>query len=155
MVCKRARMRKYAAENKEQENARSNAYYKEHQERLDFERSERRWQNVEEEKAKKRARDHANPEKVKAHNAVRRAIEKGKLPKVTTCMCADCEKPAQEYHHPDYDKPLWVVPLCKPCHVRRHAPQVQGEVLGQAMPEMRGVSEVCTDSDSDTDEGTG
>ena len=121
----------------------------------------RNWRDKNPEKIAKQRADYIkknrdkNRVKNQARMKVKYAIRKGDIPKATTCMCADCEKPAREYHHPDYDKPLWVVPLCKACHVRRHASQVQGEVLGQAMPEMRGVSEICADSDSNTDEGTG
>ena len=117
-MCKRKRMKKYASEHKEQELARSNAYYKANQERLDNERKKRRLKNIETEKAKADAR--RKPEQVKAHNSVKHAVAKGDLPRVKTCTCADCGVQAEEYHHPDYSKPLWVVPLCKACHVRRH-----------------------------------
>jgi len=35
-------------------------------------------------------------------------------------VCADCGGPATQHHHPDYAMPLWVVPLCRPCHMARH-----------------------------------
>ena len=34
--------------------------------------------------------------------------------------CADCGGGPIELHHPDYDDPWRVVPLCRPCHMRRH-----------------------------------
>ncbi len=62
-----------------------------------------------------------NKEKIQAHNKVQYAIKRGDLPKVSTCACADCSIEAQEYHHEDYSKPLEVVPLCRECHIKRHA----------------------------------
>lgn len=62
-----------------------------------------------------------------AHNAARRsvrsAVAQGKLPSISSCVCADCGAPAAEYHHKSYDQEHWldVVPLCRSCHVRRHA----------------------------------
>jgi hypothetical protein len=52
---------------------------------------------------------------------VRDAITRGDLPKVSTCTCEDCKVQAQDYHHEDYSKPLDVVPLCRKCHIKRHA----------------------------------
>ena len=68
-----------------------------------------------------RARYYRDREKVYAHVAVKAAIKQGKLTKVTECTCSHCDKPAQEYHHHDYTKPLDVIPLCKPCHLKLHA----------------------------------
>lgn len=61
-----------------------------------------------------------HPEKNKAHKAVQRAIERGELVRVSNLVCVDCGKQAQEYHHPDYSKPLEVFPLCRVCHNKRH-----------------------------------
>jgi hypothetical protein len=37
-------------------------------------------------------------------------------------ICTDCQKEVEtEGHHEDYDKPLDLVWLCRPCHKRRHA----------------------------------
>ena len=63
-----------------------------------------------------------NPEKYAAHNAVKIAVKRGDLPRVSTCDCVDCGIQAAEYHHEDYNKPLEVVALCKKCHVKRHHP---------------------------------
>ena len=63
-----------------------------------------------------------NPKKYRAHYKVRSAIKAGKLPKVSTLICIDCNKAvAQCYHHEDYEKPLDVVALCQACHMKRHA----------------------------------
>lgn len=48
------------------------------------------------------------------------AIQSGKMPPAKELTCKACGKPAQDYHHPDYSKPLEVVPLCKSCHRRIH-----------------------------------
>jgi hypothetical protein len=34
--------------------------------------------------------------------------------------CADCGGPGEQMHHDDYDRPLDVTWLCKPCHRERH-----------------------------------
>lgn len=55
-----------------------------------------------------------------AHQAVKRAIETGKLPPIDSVICADCgEAQAEEYHHTNgYEKEHWldVTPLCLACH---------------------------------------
>ena len=48
------------------------------------------------------------------------AIKAGKLPHATACTCKDCGRQAEIYHHPDYGKPLQVVPLCQKCDRARH-----------------------------------
>jgi len=60
-------------------------------------------------------------EKVLARDKVRCRWRKGYIPKPTDCICAHCGVPAEEYHHEDYSKPLDVIPLCKPCHIKHHA----------------------------------
>jgi hypothetical protein len=61
-----------------------------------------------------------HPEKAKAHKVVHKAVSDGKIPSPTKMICADCEGNAQEYHHPDYSKPLEVIALCRVCHNKRH-----------------------------------
>ena len=51
---------------------------------------------------------------------VRQQWMNGSIPKPTDCTCIDCGIQAQEYHHEDYSKALDVIPLCKPCHLKRH-----------------------------------
>jgi len=60
-------------------------------------------------------------EKVLARCEVRSQWRKGAIPKPADCICIDCNAQAQEYHHEDYSKPLDVIPLCKLCHIKRHA----------------------------------
>jgi len=52
--------------------------------------------------------------------SVQYAIRSGKLQKSSACICQDCGKAANQYHHEDYSKPLDVIPLCKHCHIQRH-----------------------------------
>jgi len=35
-------------------------------------------------------------------------------------QCADCGSSEIELHHPDYNDPFHVVPLCRRCHMARH-----------------------------------
>ena len=60
-----------------------------------------------------------NYHKVRARDKVNWCVSIGKLPKAETRVCVDCGKPAEEYHHEDYSKPLDVEALCKKCHIRR------------------------------------
>ncbi|MEI9995110.1 MAG: hypothetical protein WDM91_10980 [Rhizomicrobium sp.] len=39
---------------------------------------------------------------------------------ITPQPCADCGSEKSEMHHPDYDRPLDVVWLCKDCHAQHH-----------------------------------
>jgi hypothetical protein len=56
----------------------------------------------------------------KANAALQRAIRAGLVPPITaTTACADCGKPATEYDHRDYNKPLDVDPVCHRCNIRR------------------------------------
>ncbi len=67
-----------------------------------------------------RARTYAKHSgKQKARAAVAHAVKMGRLPKVKTLRCADCGEKAEQYHHPDYSKPLSVLALCRKCHDRR------------------------------------
>ena len=61
-------------------------------------------------------------EKVRAHNAITRAVSIGTLPRVSTQICVDCGASAQHYHHHlgySEEHKSDVVPLCQPCHVKR------------------------------------
>jgi hypothetical protein len=74
------------------------------------------------------AKDYQFPEQTKQRGKRRTANKKVKLrvnerkwPKASFFLCTDCDKHAKEYHHPDYRYPLWVEPVCRPCHLRVHA----------------------------------
>jgi endogenous inhibitor of DNA gyrase (YacG/DUF329 family) len=51
--------------------------------------------------------------------ARRKTNSKIKIPNGLLCQDCGIEK-AKIKHHIDYDKPLWVLFLCKPCHKKRH-----------------------------------
>ncbi len=57
------------------------------------------------------------PHKRKAHQAVYRAIQSGKLVRLPCDVCGDQRSHA---HHEDYSMPLVVVWLCKKHHVEAH-----------------------------------
>ena len=59
------------------------------------------------------------PDKRKAVRVTNYAIETGRIPRPDTLVCS-CGKQAKEYHHPDYKKPLDVIPLCLKCHQDLH-----------------------------------
>lgn len=59
------------------------------------------------------------PEKIKARNALKNAVAYGKIIRKT--VCEKCEsKHRVQAHHPDYSKPLDVMWLCHPCHMKEH-----------------------------------
>lgn len=60
-----------------------------------------------------------NPEKIKAHKAVERALAKGSLVKPRRCEACGKERKL-ESHHRDYSKPLVVEWHCTPCHKQDH-----------------------------------
>ena len=46
-------------------------------------------------------------------------IRAGVLRKARECVCVDCGKPAFDYDHRDYLKPIEVQPVCRGCNQRR------------------------------------
>ena len=61
--------------------------------------------------------ENRDPQKERAHDAVRRALRNGTL---VRRPCQGCGGMA-ESHHKDYSKPLEVTWLCSSCHKRLHA----------------------------------
>ena len=60
-----------------------------------------------------------NPEKRKAWWTFSNAVRAGKI--VAPEICSRCgEAGLIDGHHPDYDKPLEVIWLCRSCHVEAH-----------------------------------
>ena len=57
-----------------------------------------------------------NPEKRKAHNAVKNALRSGKMHRHPCCICGN----KAQAHHEDYSKPLDVIWLCSRHHADRH-----------------------------------
>lgn len=58
-----------------------------------------------------------NPDKVKAHVLLKRALLKGEVIKLP---CEVCKEDKVDGHHPDYKKPLEVIWLCRTHHKRLH-----------------------------------
>ncbi len=60
----------------------------------------------------------ANPEKSKARGMVSTKVESGKL--IRPKICTECKKSHKfiDAHHPDYNKPLDIIWLCRRCHAR-------------------------------------
>lgn len=56
--------------------------------------------------------------RMRAGSAVACAINRGDLARATEFVCA-CGKPAEQYDHRDYNRPLEVEPVCRSCNVRR------------------------------------
>jgi Zn finger protein HypA/HybF involved in hydrogenase expression len=50
---------------------------------------------------------------------VKKAIRLGKLNRPSEHECFDCGKPATQYDHRDYSKPLQVAPVCRSCNAKR------------------------------------
>jgi hypothetical protein len=64
--------------------------------------------------------DPANAQKIKAREQVRQAVKQFGL--VLPKACEKCGSDADlQKHHEDYNKPLDVVVLCRPCHAKLHA----------------------------------
>lgn len=62
----------------------------------------------------------AHPERAAAHVAIRLAIEAGRMPSASECLCCRCGLGAHEYHHyAGYEgaNALVVAPVCKQCHM--------------------------------------
>lgn len=61
---------------------------------------------------------------MRANNLAAQLVEEAKangtLPKITdSILCVDCGKPAREYDHRDYLRPLDVHPVCSACNKQR------------------------------------
>ena len=56
----------------------------------------------------------------RASRLVSRAVQNGDLKKLDGSIpCVDCGKPARDYDHRDYAKPLDVDPVCRSCNSKR------------------------------------
>lgn len=66
----------------------------------------------------------------KRHNASARIgarVARKTWPHASVFLCTDCNDYASEYHHPNYDQPLWIEPLCKACHLKIHGKRIIGD----------------------------
>lgn len=57
--------------------------------------------------------------KDRAGQLVSRAIRNGELRRPSEFSCVDCQAPAEQYDHRDYNYPLRVDSVCKRCNLRR------------------------------------
>jgi hypothetical protein len=70
-----------------------------------------------------------------AHEAVAQAIEDGLLARPSACeVCGVGPDRHLVYHHPDYTRPLDVIPLCASCHARVHAGRIPEPRTGRWYP---------------------
>lgn len=70
-----------------------------------------------------------NPQAYWAHAALRSGVKRGL---VTPQPCEVCGEPKAEAHHPDYDRPLLVMWLCRPHHKALHKRRGADNGAGQA-----------------------
>jgi hypothetical protein len=116
--CRRAQCRRYYAENGPACRERARRYRARHPERAKA--MVRDWKR----RHPERVREYwqRNERRYPKRNACRRVSrglrEMGLLD--VGDACEDCGGPADLMHHPDYTNPWRVVPLCTPCHMRRH-----------------------------------
>lgn len=111
--------RKYCESHKEECALRSKQYAEKYPEKV-VEQSYRyyhRWAGIKERSSGRWKK--LNPEKVKAHDLLEKAIERGTIKRPE--ICSKCGRKTKiEGHHSDYSKPLEVIWLCHRCHVRLH-----------------------------------
>jgi hypothetical protein len=48
--------------------------------------------------------------------------------------CEDCGGPKAQMHHEDYDKPLEVRWMCRPCHLKRHEEEDRAALSAYCSP---------------------
>ena len=87
-------------------------------EREGEEATKQKWNDwYEKNKEHRRAYQRARQDKRKsyAHNALQYALRKERI--IRPEHCSSCDKECKpDAHHPDYDKPLEVIWLCRSCH---------------------------------------
>jgi len=59
------------------------------------------------------------PERYKARAIIDDLVRRGRIRPPNNFKC-HCGQEANEYHHPDYSRHLYVVPLCQHCHKEIH-----------------------------------
>ena len=99
------------------------AYHREYNRKYALENREKIKERQREWKRINRQRRVKDPESRKRHNArsrIQARVKRGTWPHASVFLCIDCDLRATEYHHPNYDFPLWVEPLCTKCHLKIH-----------------------------------
>ena len=114
--------RKWRQENKEKAADYRREYLKDPARREKAREASRRWRerNKERMAAEAKARYQRDSHKFFARNLVSRKVVNGHWPPARFFTCSRCELRADVYHHPDYDQPLLVEPLCNSCHMLDH-----------------------------------
>lgn len=67
--------------------------------------------------------------RAKVINAVNKAVKQGALKRPSELQCVDCGAKAREYDHRRYMQPLNVVPVCRPCNLKRGAAEDVHELV--------------------------
>ena len=70
-----------------------------------------------------------NRQKIKAHNALKAAMNAGKVIVPVWCQRCQCVNDLEAHHH-DYSKPLAVEWLCTTCHGLEHRTYREGNNVG-------------------------
>lgn len=121
----KARLKKYYLENKEKFAERSSEYNKANREKIQKKNREFRAKNKEALSAYATKYRQDYPKVIKAKNIVTYAVKTGKISKPVNCEFCEKER-ATEGHHDDYNKPLELWWLCRPCHRLIHASLGEG-----------------------------
>lgn len=68
-------------------------------------------------------KEFSHSEKARARTILHKALKENKIKKPK--KCSECGKPQDKKtivaHHPDYNKPLKIIWLCKHCHGNKHS----------------------------------
>ena len=113
----RASTKRSAAADPERYKAYGAAYYERNREDILARQRAARRADPSKKAATNRRYDESNPEKRRAHRAVKKALDAGKLERQA---CKGCGAAKAHAHHDDYSKPLVVTWLCPKCHKQRH-----------------------------------
>ena len=82
----------------------------------------KRWREEHPERVRELARNRErDPIKKNARQLIANRVHRGLLDRIDTLVCRRCSNQAVDYHHPDYDTPWLVIPLCRDCHQEEHS----------------------------------
>ena len=119
--CKFCRKKEYQ-QNKERYKELAKKYYQKNKEKILIRNREYHKKYLKTEQGKKtkvlmsRKMRRLYPKRAYARNAIYNAIRRGQI--IPKKFCELCGAKNPEKHHPDYNKPLEVVYVCKQCHMR-------------------------------------
>ncbi len=112
-------MREYYKQNKEQVLAAQRERYQDPEVRERHKRTGQVWKQANKDRIRQYQRD-IDPLKKRARWMVDNRVRQNHWPPARFFLCSRCDSHAQSYHHPDYNHPTWVEPLCATCHNRHH-----------------------------------